>query len=369
MQEIKKRRIVIASVLKPVDDTRMAEKIGESLASDSDVHVIGFPSASSAPKANLTFHPIADKPFNRLSMKRLYAPFTFLRVAWSIRPDVVIVCTHELLFAAFLLRMLTGCRFLYDVRENYFRNVLFTPAFPLVLRPLIAGYVRLKEWIISPFVNHFLLAEASYQKELPFLGNRFTVIENKFKAPPNVVDARRIRKDRGLKLLFSGTLAESTGVFDAIALAESLHALDRSVALTIAGYAARGSDYERIVREINDKPFIKLVGGNRLIPHSDIVNEIMAADFGIIAYQPNLSTDGSVPTKLFEYLGMTLPILIVDHPEWTKLCAPYSAAIVLNDTTRHPAILLAEMKSRSFYQSPPLNVTWESEEKKLLALF
>lgn len=43
---MKKRRIVLASILKPVDDTRMTEKLGATLAQveGNEVYVIGYPS-------------------------------------------------------------------------------------------------------------------------------------------------------------------------------------------------------------------------------------------------------------------------------------------------------------------------------------
>ena len=43
---MKKQRIVLASVLKPVDDTRMFEKIGKSLAREPkyEISIYGYPS-------------------------------------------------------------------------------------------------------------------------------------------------------------------------------------------------------------------------------------------------------------------------------------------------------------------------------------
>ena len=47
MAQNEKRRIVIASILKPVDDTRMMEKIGMSLQQTGyDVTVVGYPAKS-----------------------------------------------------------------------------------------------------------------------------------------------------------------------------------------------------------------------------------------------------------------------------------------------------------------------------------
>ena len=60
MQEMKKRRIVLASLLKPVNDTRMFEKIGVSLAQSGqyEVHIIGYPSGTSVSEPNVHFHPL-----------------------------------------------------------------------------------------------------------------------------------------------------------------------------------------------------------------------------------------------------------------------------------------------------------------------
>ena len=54
---MKKQRIVLASVLKPVDDVRMFEKIGKSLSAITghDVFIIGYP--SKAPGADPKISP------------------------------------------------------------------------------------------------------------------------------------------------------------------------------------------------------------------------------------------------------------------------------------------------------------------------
>ena len=120
----------------------------------------------------------------------------------------------------------TGCRVIYDIRENYFRNILYTDAFPSFLRIFIASYVRVKEWITFPFINFYFLAEAGYAGEISFMGNKKVVIENKVKRIPLPPSTKKSAKDGSIHLLFSGTLATTTGVFVAIELATKLHALE-----------------------------------------------------------------------------------------------------------------------------------------------
>lgn len=366
MQEIKKRRIVIASVLKPVDDVRMFEKMGQSLAEWYDVHIIGYPGHTPPAYPGICFHPLTK--FNRLSLKRLITPWKILRTVLALRPSVLIITTHELLVIAVLTKFMVRCRIVYDVRENYGRNILYTNAFPALLRPFLATWVKLREWITTPFIDHFILAEAGYRRELRLPRSRVTVIENKLKRDRTTGAPRTSKKDDSIHLLFSGTLSESTGVFTAIDLAEKLHALRPTVRLTIIGYCSLPRTLQRLRTVIASRDFIRLTGGDQLVPHPDILNAIKEADYGIIAYPPNPSTTNTIPTKLYEYLGNCLPILLIDHRPWVEVCERYSAAITFRPDIPDAAALLEKMTLTTFYSRVPEDIYWENEEPKLLSI-
>jgi hypothetical protein len=358
-----KKRIVIASVLKPVDDTRMTGKIGRSLADtgEYDIHIIGYPSEANPPaQSNLTFHPTSR--FKRLSFKRLLLYWQIRSKIIALRPHLLIITTHELLAAAISTKMATGCKVIYDVQENYYRNIRHTNAFPPILRNLIAGYVRLKERMFASAIDHFFLAEQSYSSEASFFGNRFTVVENKVRKTP----AHRNKERDTSKILFSGTLSESTGVFIATDLAVQLHSMDPSITLTIIGYCAQKREFDRLKSKIREHAFIKLIGGDRLIPHDEILTEIDKAGAGIISYPPNPSTSHSIPTKLFEYLGNGLPILLIDNPVWVERCRPYQAAVVFDTQLSESEKLYYSLKNTHFYPVLPADVYWESEQSKVV---
>lgn len=364
---MKKRKIVIASVLKPVDDTRMFEKIGQSISDSGDVelHIFGYPSYRQPAYPNAIFH--AHKPFRRLSLYRLLVPWLMLRQIIRLKPDIFIATTHELLVTGLFLNLKCKARLIYDIQENYFRNLLFTPSFPFPVGLLLAVYVRTKEIVASPFVKHFFLAESGYSSELGFIKKRFTVLENKVKRENCVAPAGVFKQSGIIQLLFSGTLAETTGVFTAIRIASELYQLDSSVRLNIIGYCAHNATLQKLRETVAQHPFITLTGGDKLVPHADIVNAIHTSDFGIIAYPPNPSTLNTIPTKLYEYLGCRLPVLLIDHSVWVKTCEPYPAAIVFNPKHIDGPHLLSAMKNRRFFLHPPgQDVFWESEAEKLL---
>lgn len=365
MQEIKKRRIVLASVLKPANDPRMFEKIGKSLAKDFEVYCIGGPvtegtSHSSNPAL------ITLQGSRRVSLDRLFAPFRVLKEIIKIKPSLLIICTHELLFISFLARLYTRCKVIYDVQENYYMNISFGNSFPFIVSIFLAPYVRAKEWVSKLFVDHYFLAEKGYEHEMTFFGKKSTTLENKLLDSAIDIKSKREKTDGKINLLFSGTLAETTGVFIAIDLAIKLHTLDKNIRLKIIGSNVSKRILGAIQDKVKDQTFIELNGSNMFVPHEKILEAIRSADFGIISYPYNASTFNTIPTKLYECLGLQLPIILIAHPEWSTLCEQFNAAVTFDTVRTTPEQILHAMKTRTFYTSVPQDVFWSSEERKLL---
>lgn len=353
---MKKRRIVIASVLKPIDDTRMYEKMGASLSLHDAYEIFIIGQASNAIPAHQGIHFIPLKRVKRVSLQRFLLPFIIGIKVIQVRPELLIVNTHELLIVSMLNRILFGCRIVYDIRENHYRNIRFSEAFPILLRAPIALWVRMKEKLTAPLFHHFILAEKAYQNELTFIGNRFTILENKAVLATEFV---RPKSDLNFRLLFSGTIARSTGIFEAIALAKSLHTLNRKITLTIVGYCALDQQRKEILEAIGGASYVHLKGFEELVPHREVVEEITKASFGIVYYPPAPHTLGSVPTKLYEYIAHQLPILTWPDQTFTELIVEHQAGMLINNGHE---TLLENMESHKFYPKPVDGAMWEAQK-------
>ncbi|MEM6525982.1 MAG: glycosyltransferase [Bacteroidota bacterium] len=358
-------KVVLASVLKPVDDSRTYEKIGYSLSQTKkyEVNIIGFEAKNiTLVLPNINLYPAFN--FNRLSVRRVIAPFTCLKYYLNSRPDVIIFNTHELILVSVLYKLLFGTRLCYDVRENYYRNIKYGKGFPSVFRGLLAGYVRAKEYLSRSWIDHYFIAEENYEKEFIFTLKKSTVIQNKFH---NIHGVSKVKKRGYTNLIFSGTLGETTGIFQAIDLAKSLHKIEPNIQLKIMGRAAQKSTLTKIKKEIENYSWISLIGGDILVNHSLIIEAISKADLGLICYPKNKSTEGSIPTKLYEYLALELPILLEHNPSWEQVCSPYSASVNINFTNFNPQDLWQEINRHEFYISRPgPEVEWPSEAEKLI---
>ena len=364
-QERKKRRIVLTSILKPVDDTRMFEKMGVSLAQkgDFDVFIVAFPSSSKPVYEGIHF--ISLRPFVRWGFSRLLARWQVFRKAWQLKPSILIFNTHELILPAVILKVFMDVKIIYDVRENYYRNILHSESFPWIIRLPVALLVRFKEKLFAPAIDHFFLAEKGYENELRFHRGGWSVIENKAAAIP---ERERPKKDpEKIRLLFSGTLAESTGVFQAIELAKKLRSLDHAIHLTLVGYAAMHRVRERLTEEVKANPWITLIGVDTLVPHPTVIEAIHNSDAGILSYPSSHHTSNSHPTKLFEYLNAGLPIILQDRWPWIERFAGCQPFIIYDSAKPDFPSLLKALKTQSFYSQKAQDVTWASEEPRFIA--
>ncbi|MBO3697022.1 glycosyltransferase [Roseivirga sp. E12] len=367
---MKKTKVVIASLLKPIDDTRMLEKFGLSLAetNEYDINIIGFDSKNVKSTQQVFFHPLEQ--FERLSFARLTRPWKVYQTYLKVKPKVIIFNTHELLIVTCLYKILFGCKIVYDIRENYAKNIRSTQVFPRLIRPFLATWVRFKEWCSKPLIEHYVLAERIYEKQLPFLSAQKTIIENKYAPHIDEHTAYRDPDPNFIDLTYTGTIGASNGIFEAIDITKKLHKIDPRIRLRIVGYCALKRDLIRLKEEIKDYNFIELNGGDHLVPHSEIIEAIQKADFGFVLKKPsNGMNDEKLLTRLFEYTANKLPILLLSNPTWVEFCNQFNAAIVITPENFEPKRILETMANGQFYnQGDTSSSLWKSEEPKLIKL-
>ncbi len=355
---------VIASILKPLDDTRIYEKLGLSIRESNkyQVNIIGFGVKKPPSHPDICFHTIYHG--TRLGIGRLLAPWKFLHQLAKLRPALTVVCTPELLFPAALYKIFYGTKLWYDVQENYRRNVQHQSAYPNLLKPLFKLAIWMVETGTRPFVDQYLLAEKGYVGELIFVKGKHIVLENKYHG---IKLPRQTPASDHVHFVFTGTVSLENGIIQAISLVQALHQQQFPVQLTIVGQVPEAGLLDQIRNQINSQQhLIKLVGGAELVPHREVMEYASTADFGLVAHQPNPSTENCIPTKIYEYLGLGLPMLLQSHTLWESVVAPYEAAVVLNYNNFQPETIWRQIKEGGFYTTTPgAEITWEQEALKL----
>jgi glycogen(starch) synthase len=369
---MKETRILLASVLKPINDSRMFRKLGLSLAKlpRTQIHIAGYAAPIPPAPENITFHPLFR--FKRLGLSRFLASWHFFKLLWQLSPQVIIVGTHEFLLAALVYKIFRQYRLVYDIRENYYLNLTTQGIYSPFLSRLLANIIRLTERLTAPFVDYFFLAESSYAAELSFLQEKYLILQNKYQPVEKKIDFTvhypgRQLPTGNINLLYSGTISELYGVFWAINLLEALNQVAPIFKLTIIGYCPQPEVLARLKALLSNQTAITLIGGDYLVPHADIIAAIHNSHVGLLPYQPHPSTFNCVPTKLFEYLGNALPVIIQQNPLWEVLIQQYEAGLAINFQDFDASAIYEALTNQTFYQHKNLkDIFWQSEEEKLL---
>ena len=388
--------VLLASVLKPIDDTRMLGKFARTLLErpGTRVHIAGHgPLSRSAGKngeaARVQQHGIFAG--SRLSLGRLAAQWRYGRLLHELKPDLVVVHAPELLPLTLLWQALGGNRkFIYDIRENYALNVSTQQVYQGLVRRGLAAGLRWVEGLAARRAAGIILAEESYADELPFLRKaspvRVVILENKYQPAPGELLPTQPRPlpspSEPLRLLYSGTISELNGVLAALSLAWELNKLwPGGVALTIIGFcqqpALMGRLHVLFERLSSTWPIeLALIGGAEPVPHAAIVAEISRSHLGLALYQPHPSTARCRPTKLFEYLAHGLPVLVPANPLWQELVQAHDAGLMVDRGTSDYSAAAEKLRQEllqrihrpgpAFYTNGiPTTVLWASEGKKL----
>ncbi|OJJ18050.1 hypothetical protein BKI52_29815 [marine bacterium AO1-C] len=365
-----KPTIVLASILKPVDDIRLYQKIGRSLAKHYPVHDFHFigsatSSAHTSLLSNVYFHPLYA--FKRLSGQRLLAGLRFFRKLWRLKPQMVVVATFELLLPVYFYSWFRKVKIIYDVQENYYRNVRYTQVFPTIVRWPLANCIRLIERFCHHKISQYLLAEACYYQEIPFMQRKATIVANK-------VQRFAIKEQTRIKgrLVYSGTISRDYGVFRAIDWVARLQQVDAHISLIIIGFCPNPNDWEQLQHLLKKHSFIQIIGGEKPVPHRQIIEELQQAQFALLPYHINKSVAGRIPTKFYECAALQTPMLVQTNAAWQSFIEQYPAGTLINfDDVTHLSQTWEKSLQNTYYQKPTkaVELFWESEEKKLLEVW
>jgi hypothetical protein len=362
-------KILIASVLKPLKDTRSYYRFALSLRETNkyQINIIGFLSKKELNEKNITFQPIFEN--KRRHYTRFLASFKFLNQIKKVKPDIIIVSTWELLPAAVVGKIVFGGKLVYDVQENSIFNLQYNRSMSTWKRAFTKRVIRFFETISRPFVSYFLLAEKCYVKELPAF-TPYLVLENKYhENPVDIKEEVRLNKER-LKFLISGTITEVYGILDAIEWFKVIHQSLPSFHLNIIGHCTLPAFKEKIKKASEGIEAISLTLPEEAVPYTEILEAYAQSDVILMPYHQLPSIKDKIPSKLYESLALGKPYLISPNTKWKVLTEKYNSGLSIDfRDLENAAKNLAFFLQGTYYLTLPGDeVLWKSDEGKFLEL-
>ncbi|MFN3315674.1 MAG: glycosyltransferase, partial [Raineya sp.] len=323
---MKPLKVAFVAVLKPTNDIRLFQKLAHCwLETGFQVHCFGFGNTKPQAEAheNIHFYTIFRK--SRLHWSRFFVGWRLLGYLLKIRPQMVVCAAVEILpfcvfykFIAFLA--FRKVHLIYDVQENYAANILFTQTYPKIFRYFLAKIVRFSEWICSWWVDMFFLAEKCYAQELPFVNDKFLILENKFLKSHLL--PQKIAKNSKMTFLHSGTLAKEYGTEKVLEIIKNLAHQNSDYQFAIIGKCSNEALFAQIEKLSNKNIFIKISPSP--IAYEEILLFYQKANVILMPYQINEAYKNRIPTKFYEAMAHNAWIWVQDNPAWHLFFEEYA---------------------------------------------
>jgi glycosyltransferase involved in cell wall biosynthesis len=313
-------KVVLAQTQKPPFETRIYDKIANSLLAINhlEIQILGADKFESREKNNL-IKLLSVFITKRGLTSRFYNIKVFWRYLLKLNPDILIVCSPELLVPAVIYKLAFGKRLILDIQENYSLNFSYQSEYLkfnwIDLPQLITLYFS---WFY-PFVDRFWLAEKVYKYQLGIPKLKLEVFENKVSEKWIGLDKNNPENKTGLSFLFSGLITEESGVLKAIEFYKAFQIQFPDARLLIVGYIPNQNLRKKIQSFENQDSGIEILESNNWVANQYILEKFAQSDVLILSYRETEANEGKVPTKYFEARFSRKPVLCQKNGIFSKL--------------------------------------------------
>ena len=303
------------------------------------------------------------------------------RVIWKLfilalreRADIYHFHDPELIPVGVILKLF-GKKVIYDMHELVYFDIeeKYWLKFRII-KKLIQWVYSLFEKLSMKYFDQLILAEDGYesyftQRYKNF--KRYTISRN-FPIFSLIESAEPI--NNGIKqnpiIIFAGGLSRSRGIKEIIKSMEYLKC--RSELWLLGKWETEG--FEKECKALKGWEHAKYLG---IVPLSEVYKCMKMADIGFCLLHPHKNIIISLPTKVFEYMACSLPMVISDFPYWQEVfgeCALFANPYDSKDIADKIIYLLDKPnEARKFGKKGRKLIeekyTWESESKKLLEIY
>lgn len=271
-----------------------------------------------------------------------------------------------------LMLKLRGKKVVYDVHEHYPRMILSKDWIHKVFRIPISLLTNMFEVISSLFFDKIVVV-------LPFIGRRFqrkkvVVVHNYLLRDDLKLNSNIKYRNKPMNVIYHGSITKERGAVEMIyAIDEVNKTVDTKLML------AGSFDTDELFLKAKSMPGWKYVDYKGWIDKKEVMDLLSRSRIGIAILHPVSNHLNCLPSKLFEYMAMKIPIIISDFQMWKSIIDKYKCGIALNPLDKkgiadalvwllqNPEI--AEEMGENGRRAVETEFTWDSEGEKLLSAY
>lgn len=308
-------RVVHLSTVHRLSDPRIRLKECRTLTDAGAV--VRFVARASPIEVEDDVDAVALPPVNSRSDRIVRSQRAALAAVREFQPDVVHFHDPELLLLAPFLRRIAPV-LIYDVHESLPDLVLDREWIPRWARKAVSALCRRVEPALARVCAGCVFVDAEWAPRFaprPWIELGNPPLTNEFKP----VD--RSRSPEPAHFVYVGELLRERGVHSAV---RAVNELDLEAQLTLAGPVADSLADE--LRALDTRGRLRLPG---LIDRATVGELLAVATAGLVLLEPVPAYDGATATKIHEYLGAGLPLVLSDTTAHRRVAESTGAAMVV----------------------------------------
>ena len=315
-------------------------------------------------------------PLPRHRWARMLTCCRILVQGLRLRCDAYHIHDPELLPVGVLLCLSTRARLVYDVHENVRKQILNKYWIPRPFRRLVAGIYGGIERLCLLFVDDVILAEDSYAPY--YRRERVTVVHNYPILEPAGNGGGRDYSDKP-RLVYCGVVARLRGAFEMLEVAALLRTRHPEIELHVIGPCFPESFEDEMRARIDSLGLEDCVRLYGRLPLDDALEHVAQCDIGLALLHPDPNYVESLPTKMFEYMSLRLPVVVSSFPLWSRI-VDHAACGATVDPLAPPQVAAAVARlqaDRALMRRCGENgaravvelYSWAAESKRLIAVY
>jgi glycosyltransferase involved in cell wall biosynthesis len=294
-----------------------------------------------------------------------------LRTSLALNADFYHFHDPELLPVGLILRAL-GRRTVYDVHEEFPKQILSKGWIPRPLRPIVSQIAGFGEYWMSRAMTGIVASAPAIATRFP--ADRCVVVQNfplisELAAPADLESATRL-----FQVAYVGGIGRIRGIVEVVRAMELLPTTCEA-RLALVG-RIHPADLEVELRKMPGFKRVDFLGWKS---REEVARILAQSRVGIVTFLPEPHHVGSQPTKLFEYMSASLPVIASDFPHSRQIVEGAGSGILVDPTNpqaiadaiqwimSHPEESAAMGKRGQ--QSVHEVYNWENEARTLLGFY
>ena len=276
----------------------------------------------------------------------------------------------ELIPVGLALKALTSARVVYDIHEDYPRQILSKPWIPSAFRKPIAWGMGLLERLAARFFDGLVAATPGIARRFP---PAKTVVVSNFPRVEELTISQEEtapHQERPNWVVYVGSIASVRG---AVEMVKAVARANAPTQLVLAG-RFESTALQQALSGLPGWQRTRFVGW---LDRRQVRDLLGKARVGLVLLHPLPRYQEAWPVKLFEYMAAGIPFIASDFPLWRELgdgaglfvdpLDPLAIAQAIDWLLTHPE--KAEAMGRRGRELVLEKYNWETEARKLLWLY